>query len=150
MDNITISKATLDDLDEIYNIDTLSFPIPWSKESIKTEINNMFCEFLVAKYQDMIVGYVISWLVMDECQIANIAIHPDYRKQKIASKLILELLKICKKRKITYIILEVRESNIPAQSLYKSFGFTEEIIRKDYYKNPDGSRENAINMILEL
>ena len=36
MDNITISKATLDDLDEIYNIDTLSFPIPWSKESIKT------------------------------------------------------------------------------------------------------------------
>ena len=148
--NISITKASISDIESIYEIDKLSFPIPWTKDSIENEFKNMLSEFLVAKIDNQVIGYIISWIVMDECQIANLAIHPDYRKQKIASNLINELIKICKKRKVTYILLEVRISNTPAINLYKTFGFTEEVIRKDYYKNKDGSREDAINMMLEL
>ena len=45
---------------------------------------------------------------------------------------------------------QVVQENLSAQSLYKKFGFTEEVVRKAYYKNPDGTREDAIVMSLEL
>jgi ribosomal-protein-alanine N-acetyltransferase len=72
--------------------------------------------------------------------------HKDYRKQGIASKLVLELLKLCKKHECTYITLEVRAGNMPAQNLYSKFGFLKEAKRKDYYRNPDGSHEDALIM----
>ena len=60
--------------------------------------------------------------------------------------LINEMLSLCKTHCSTYVMLEVRASNVPAQKLYSKFNFTEEVIRKNYYKNPDGTREDAIVM----
>ena len=48
--------------------------------------------------------------------------------------LINEMLKLCKTHCSTYIMLEVRASNIPAQKLYSKFDFTEEVIRKNYFR----------------
>lgn len=56
------------------------------------------------------------------------------------------MLSLCSKHGTNYIMLEVRESNISAKNLYLKFGFKEEVIRKNYYKNPDGTREDAIVM----
>lgn len=143
---IKISKLTHDDLDGIYEVEKDSFPIPWPISSFKEELNNILATYLVAKIEDKVVGYIGMWFVMDECHITNIAVHSEYRNQKIATKLINEMLKFCKEHATTYILLEVRQSNIPAQKLYTKFGFKEEVIRKDYYKNPDGTREDAIIM----
>lgn len=90
------------------------------------------------------------WFVMDECHITNIAVLKEYRKNKIATKLLNEMLKLCAEHKTAYILLEVRKSNLAAQNLYSKFNFTEELIRKDYYKNPDGTREDAIVMSCTL
>ena len=147
---VVINKMTSDDLEGIYEVEKTAFPIPWPISSFEEELKNMFATYLVAKVEKRVVGYIGMWFVMDECHITNIAVHKDFRKQKIATKLINEMFKLCKEYEIAYINLEVRENNIPAQSLYKKFGFKEDCVRKDYYKNPDSTRENAIMMSLEF
>ena len=83
------------------------------------------------------------WIVFHEGDITNVAVHPDYRKQGVGNLLIDNLITLCKENNINSLTLEVRESNIPAQSLYKKHGFKEEGVRKNFYNNP---KENAIIM----
>lgn len=147
---IEISKLTHDDLDGIYEVEKDAFPIPWPISSFEEELKNILATYLVAKIDNKIVGYIGMWFVMDECHITNIAVHSEYRKKGIASTLINEMLKLCKEHQTTYIMLEVRINNIPAQKLYSKFGFSDDVIRKDYYKNPDGTREDALLMSKEL
>ena len=147
---IEISKLTHDDLEGIYEVEKDAFPIPWPISSFEEELKNILATYLVAKIENKIVGYIGMWFVMDECHITNVAVHSEYRNQGIASKLINEMLKLCKEHATTYIMLEVRINNIPAQKLYSKFNFKEEVIRKGYYKNTDGTREDAIVMSKEL
>ena len=139
-----------DDLVGIYEVEKTAFPIPWPISSFEEELKNMFATYLIAKIDNKVVGYIGLWFVMDECHVTNIAVHSEYRRNKIATKLIEEMLTLCKEHEISYILLEVRKSNLPAINLYKKFGFNEDSIRKDYYKNPDNTREDAIMMSLEL
>jgi ribosomal-protein-alanine N-acetyltransferase len=139
-----------EDLNAIFEIEKTAFPIPWSIESFKEELNNMLATYLVAKIDDTVVGYIGMWFVLDECHITNIAVHKDYRNLGIASKLVKELLNECKKHESTYITLEVRAGNIPAIKLYEKFGFKKEALRKNYYRNLDNSREDAIIMSKEI
>ena len=147
---LEISKLTHDDLEGNYEVEKDSFPIPWPISSFEEELKNILATYLVAKINNKVIGYIGMWFVMDECHITNIAVLGEYRKQGIASKLINEMLKLCKEHQTTYIKLEVRSSNLPAQKLYSKFGFTEEVIRKGYYKNPDNTREDAIVMSKDL
>ncbi len=143
---ITVEKMKKEYIDDVYEIDKLSVPIPWSKKSIEEELNNMLATFIVAKDDEKVVGFAMCWYIMDECHIGNIAVHPDYRRKKVATKLLDELLKGTKEHGTNYLILEVRTSNVPAQNLYKKLGFEETVVRKHYYKNPDGSYEDALIM----
>ena len=143
---IVITKMTREDLEGVLEVEQTAFPLPWPKKSFEEELNNLLACYFVAKKENKVVGYVGMWFVMDECHVTNIAVHASYRRQKIASLLVLKMLEECKKHGTTYLELEVREGNFPAQRLYKRFDFQEECVRKDYYKNPDGSRESAIIM----
>lgn len=150
MQKITISKMTQSDLDAVYEIDKDAFPIPWQKTSFEEELKNILATYLVAKLNDEIVGYIGMWFVIDECHITNVAVHSKYRRMGIASSLIKETLKLCSSHGISYILLEVRANNIPAQKLYESFGFKSDGIRKGYYKNPDETYEDAVLMTKEF
>lgn len=149
MNQITISRMTKEDLEGVYEVEKDAFPIPWPISSFEHELTNLLATYLVAKLNEKVVGYIGMWFVMDECNITNVAVHKDYRNNGIASKLIEEMLKLCKEHQTKYIMLEVRTNNIPAQKLYSKYGFKGEIIRKNYYKNPDGTREDALVMSLE-
>ncbi len=96
---------------------------------------------------DILTSYCTLVIVLDEAQIINVATHPDHRGRGYARQVMNEVIDECKKRKITLISLEVRESNEAAIKLYTSFGFNVEGKRKDFYKNP---RENALVMIKKL
>lgn len=144
MNDIDILSLKLEHIDSVLVIDTLCFPTPWSRESFQKEIeNNKFARYIIAKKGDVVIGYAGMWLILDEGHITNIAVHPEYRGIG-AGKLLLEaLIEICRIESINSITLEVRKSNIVAQSLYKKYGFVEEGIRKEYYGD---NREDAIIM----
>lgn len=143
MQKIVIEKMKSDDIANVVEVENNSFDIPWSKESFENELKNKLAMYLVAKVEDKAVGYVGVWKIFDEGHITNVAVHPDYRGQGIGKSLISELLYLCEKEGINSLTLEVRKSNIVAQSLYKSFGFVEEGIRKGYYSD---NNEDAIIM----
>ena len=146
MIDVVISRMTQEDIDGVYEVEKTAFPIPWPKRSFEEELKNLLAYYFVARIENRIVGYIGMWFVMDECHITNIAVHEEYRRQKIASKLIEKMLEECKEHGTTYIELEVREKNLAAQKLYEKYGFQEECIRKDYYKNPDQTKESAVIM----
>lgn len=150
MQDIIISKMTFDDLNDVYEIDKLSFPVPWSKSSFEEELKNILSYYLVARLNSKIVGYIGSWLIIDECHITNIAVHPNYRERGIAIKLVEALLAYCNENGISYVLLEVRKNNFQAQNLYERFGFKSDGIRKNYYKNSDGTYDDAILMTKEF
>ena len=143
---IEIRKMKPEYVDAVYEIDKASVPIPWSKKSIEEELNNMLANFLVAVNDEKVIGFAMCWFVMDECHIGNIAVSPDYRRKGVGEKLFKSLLQGTKEHGTNYIILEVRTSNEPAIKLYEKFGFEEVCIRKHYYKNPDGTYEDALIM----
>ncbi|MGG5462809.1 ribosomal protein S18-alanine N-acetyltransferase [Clostridium sp. B9] len=127
----------------VFEVSKLSLSEAWNLDSIEKELSNKLAKYLVALDGDKVIGFVGIWIVFDEGDITNIAIHPDYRKQGIGDLLMTNLISICKENNINSLTLEVRESNIPAQNLYKKHSFKEEGIRKNFYDNP---KENAIIM----
>ena len=147
---ITIEKMKKEYIDDVFEIDKASVPIPWSKNSIEEEMNNMLSKFIVAKDDEKVVGFAMCWFIMDECHIGNIAVQPEYRNQGIATQLLDNLLEDCKEHGTNYLMLEVRVSNKPAINLYKKLGFEETVVRKQYYKNPDNTYEDAIIMSKDI
>lgn len=129
----------------VYNLSKECFTIPWTLDSITNELNNPLAKYIIAEDLETneVIGFVGVWIIAGEGDITNIAVNPKYRKHGVASNLLLNLLDICKSLNCNDITLEVRESNIPAQNLYKKFDFKEEGIRKGYYSD---NGENAIIM----
>lgn len=138
-----IEKMTSGHLDDVYIIETECFSHPWSKQSLEEELNNETSLFLVAKEENEVIGYIGMSIVIDEGYIFNVAVREKYRNKGVATALINELVTYGKKNNFSFITLEVRESNLPAISLYSKFGFIKAGERKDYYSNP---KENAILM----
>jgi ribosomal-protein-alanine N-acetyltransferase len=143
MSNIKILPLAENLIEDVYIISKLSFTIAWSKASIKKELDNKFAKYIVIKQNNIVVGFAGMWNIVGEAHITNIAVHPEYRGIGLGNTVIEALLDLCKKEKISAITLEVRKSNIPAQNLYKKFGFVEEGIRKAYYMD---NKEDAIIM----
>ncbi len=136
-----IEKMTSGHLDDVYIIETECFSHPWSKQSLEEELNNETSLFLVAKEENEVIGYIGMSIVIDEGYIFNVAVRENHRNKGVATALINELVTYGKKNNFSFITLEVRESNLPAISLYSKFGFIKAGERKDYYSNP---KENAI------
>lgn len=144
MSNIEILSLKLEHIDSVLKIDALSFPTPWSRESFEREVElNKFARYVVAKKDGIIIGYAGMWLILDEGHITNIAVHPEYRGIGSGNLLLEALIEICRIESITSLTLEVRKSNLIAQSLYKKYGFLEQGIRKEYYGD---NKEDAVIM----
>jgi ribosomal-protein-alanine N-acetyltransferase len=150
---LTIRQMNAGDLDQVCEIEQLSFPNPWPRNAFHYELHaNANAHLWVAtverpQQQKRVVGYLILWRILDEAHIATLAIHPHYRQMGIARKLLSTVLQeMTHHYDIRLATLEVRSSNHPAQALYRSFGFREVGRRPRYYR--DG--EDAILMTLYL
>lgn len=143
---MTVRRATIEDAKEIFAIEMECFSVPWSLDSIETELLNEDKKlYYVVEDANGVVGYAGAWLVYDEGQITNIAIRPSVRRQGFGAKLTSALIEECFKRGMHEIFLEVRISNLSALSLYRKLGFTVKGMRKNYYSEP---KEDAYIMSL--
>lgn len=138
---MTITNMTSAHVAQIAELEKCCFNDPWSENSISSELNNRLSCWLVALESDVVIGYVGSQTVLGETDMMNIAVHPDYRNQGVAKKLIQNLMDIISEQGSHSLMLEVRQSNEPAKNLYASLGFETVGIRKNYYRNP---KENAL------
>ncbi len=139
---IEIKKKNNIDEKELYQImeiERASFSCPWSETMFLTSGQ----EFILAFFDKKIAGYICFSIVLDECHILNVAVHPDLRKKGIAQKMFDFLFEMGSETGIKFYYLEVKKTNIPAINFYKKNGFKELGIRKGYYE--DGT--DAIVMV---
>ena len=145
--NIIIEKMTKEHLDKIKENLKEDFDEFWNENVLKNELENPASTYIVAKdEQNNKVGYAGIWQPIDEAHITNIVTKKDKRRNKIGTKMLEELIKIAKEKKLKDITLEVNVNNIPAINLYKKYNFKEVGIRKKYYNNSD----DAIIMTLKF
>lgn len=147
MADIIITHHTNEDLEAIAEIEKTSINPPWSYKAICDFAECDTSRILVAKLDNVVVGYITYSVVLDEVQIANVATHPEYRRRGIGEKLLNFLYDESKASGMYVITLEVRQSNEPAINLYRKCGYDEVGRRKNYYKNPT---EDAILMNLSI
>ena len=150
--NLVIRKMTEKDLDEVHALEVICFPTPWPLKSFRFELEeNAASRMWVAVQpstsgeEELIIGMMVVWLLVDLTHIATLAVHPDYRRQRIAYQLICTALNETLDEGAISATLEVRESNSAAQILYRRFGFQLAGKRPNYYQD---NGEAAILMTL--
>jgi ribosomal-protein-alanine N-acetyltransferase len=144
--NFVIRKMIEADVPAVAELDQISFSLPWPERSFRFEVTgNPASRCWVAEVDERVVGMIVAWLFVDEVHIATIATHPDFRRQGIAQKLLTHALRYTADEGAVTSFLEVRESNLAAQEMYRKFGYENTGRRKRYYKDND---EDAILMTL--
>ncbi len=142
-----ILPADISMLDKIMEIENSSFTVPWSKKSFSDAIlsDNIHVN-VVGKRTDgdfKVCGFSCVLIIGEEVEILNIAVENGERKKGLGALLMKHLTDTATRLGGSVIFLEVRESNLPARSLYKKYGFEEIGTRKNYYTMPT---ENAVIM----
>jgi len=145
--NYIIEPMAEHHIDQIVEIEKVSFPTPWHKRIFELELGKPRSLHSVCMTDDKVVGYLISWMLYDEIHILNVAVHPEYRRHGIAKKLIDYTIDHFSKKGANTVILEVRTSNIAAINLYEKMGFQVLRTRKRYYTD---TGEDALVMMLNL
>ena len=123
---------------DIYYIEQKMFSNPWTNQQIKDDIlSTLDSENWVYINNNRVIGYILGHVIVDEYHLNNIAVHPNFIRMKIGTKLILHVIMQLKVKNIRTIYLEVSQKNIIAQRCYQSLGFTKVGLRKGYYLNGD-------------
>ncbi|MDB4916870.1 MAG: ribosomal-protein-alanine acetyltransferase [Gemmatimonadetes bacterium] len=145
-DLLRVRDAVIEDIPQIARIEGESFADPWSAKSFLDSLANDRMRFLVAEDgmpaerwssdESVIVGYVIALVLTEEAEIADIAVAPAERKRGIGGLLLDSVIIHLGKTGVRTLYLEVRESNVAAQVLYKSRGFLQVGRRRGYYRHP--------------
>ena len=138
-------RLKLRDLNAIEEIERVSYPTPWSRSMFAGELAKPSSLSLGAFEADdwKLIAYLIVSRYDDAWHIMNVAVHPECRRQGIASRLLDELFELTAGESRRGYTLEVRVSNATAISLYERFGFEPSGIRRGYYTD---NREDALIM----
>ena len=132
---------------ELCELEAKCFGDPWTQKMFIDSLSSKYTQAIGAFCEDKLVGYIMWIFAGDAFEILNVATDPEMRRQGIAKRMIKLLSGYACECNIENILLEVRESNTPARTLYELLGFKVVGVRKNYYKNPI---ENAILMDLKI
>lgn len=105
---------------------------------------------LLARRGGRAVGFALARQAADEAELLLLAVHPEVRRQGIASRLIEQVEVIARARGATRLFLEVRDGNDQAQHLYARTGFMTSGRRPNYYSGQNGVKADAITMTLSF
>ncbi|MGI6069838.1 MAG: ribosomal protein S18-alanine N-acetyltransferase [Blautia sp.] len=138
-----IREMTVEDLDQVMEIEENLFSVPWTKEGFFTFLLRPNTLFLVVEEKGQILGYCGVILVLDEGEITNVAVRRERQREGIGQFLVEGMLLMVRERGIHTLHLEVRKSNVSAIRLYQRIGFEETGLRRNYYTSPS---EDAVLM----
>ncbi|BAS28667.1 ribosomal protein S18-alanine N-acetyltransferase [Limnochorda pilosa] len=155
--DVAVEPMRLRDLGDILKIERLSFPTPWSRYAFLSELlENDRAYYLVARAfpvgqprprRARPVGYAGVWLVLDEGHVTNVAVHPDFRGYGIGRTLMEAVEDLVREKGGKRMTLEVRRTNLVAQTLYRSLGYKSAGVRRGYYRD---NNEDAFIMWKDL
>lgn len=147
-DGTHLRLATKEDIGRVVAIEHEAFSDAWSRTSFEQLLSDARALFVVAcDGRDIVQGYVVAWYVLDEGEIANLAVSSAARQRGVGGTLLDAALAAGRTRGAATVYLEVRDSNESARSLYASRGFVQVTRRRRYYRDPT---EDALVLKLDL
>lgn len=145
---VAVRRLLPDDVDAVVAIEAEAFTSPWRRETFLDLVERPGLELLVMEDREAgIIGYAVLWCILDQAELANMAVTPAFRGRGLGRFLLSRVLETARARGTEAVYLEVRVSNEPATRLYEGFGFTDVGTRRDYYESP---REDARVMRMSL
>jgi [ribosomal protein S18]-alanine N-acetyltransferase len=122
-------------LRSVLKIERQVHPRPWSHSVFANELGQSDRCYVVARLDGAVAGYGGVWYAGDDAHVTNIAVDPNRRRLKLATRMLVTLAHQARLHGATNLTLEVRVSNKAAQALYAQFGFAPVGIRRRYYEN---------------
>lgn len=145
---VAIRAMVRDDLDLVSEIESESYPFPWTRGIFQDCIRVGYrCHVLDVEYE--VAGYGIVSHALDEAHLLNLCIHPEQRRNGLARLLLDHVVREARVASANRLFLEVRPSNEAALALYTEIGFRVIGRRPGYYPSYEG-REDAVVMVLHL
>jgi ribosomal-protein-alanine N-acetyltransferase len=145
---VLIRPAATEDVETISRLETALYTNPWRPETFRSLLHRNRARVLVAEYPTKgVVGYAVFWWVLDQAELANLAVAGEFQGRGIGRALLDRVLLIAEGLAVHQVFLEVRWSNEPALRLYKGRGFSQISVRRGYYQNPS---EDARILVLDL
>ena len=145
---VRIDPMTVEDISDVHDIESASFPIPWPIYAFRQELEtNRMARYLVVRVGGQSVAYAGIWLMMDEAHVTTFAVLPEWRRRGIGARLMLAVLRLSIEMRASMATLEVRLGNIGARTLYQHFGFRPVGVRPRYYSD---NGEDALIMTTDL
>jgi len=161
-----VEPMRLRDIEEVMEIECISFPSPWSARAYRCELlGNDSSHYFIARQRwtersesgllakahrslgagirPAVLGYGGFWLMLGEAHISTIAVQPNWRRRGIGELLLVAMLDRATELGADRATLEVRVSNVTAQNLYYKYGFQQAGLRRHYYRDRD---EDALSM----
>lgn len=140
---LTLRRMQASDLDAVYALEQALYPRPWTRGSFAFELHDNQAALLwVAEIAGDVAGYCVAWQLVDELHIANFAVAPAWQRQGVGRRLLAHLLAEAHSLGLQTAYLEVRQSNLAAQALYRRLGFAQVGLRPRFY----GDGEDAVLM----
>ncbi len=135
------------DLPRVLEIELATFSTPWRENTFRGLMRRTDTDLYVADEGGVVVGYAACWTVVDQSELGNVAVAQEARGRGIGGALVDAVVERVRERGAHDLFLEVRESNLGAQSLYRERGFVVVGRRRSYYSSPT---EDALVMRLRV
>lgn len=137
-----------EDLDAVLAIETSVSRVPWSRRSFLDELSAEGRVWRVADEGGAVRGFAGALTVADEAHILNVAVVREAWGQRVATRLLLDVLGSLVALGVRDCTLEVRVSNARAQGLYRRLGFAPVGLRRAYY--PDNDEDAVVMWLRDL
>ncbi|MDO8810907.1 MAG: ribosomal protein S18-alanine N-acetyltransferase [Gallionella sp.] len=137
------------DVDAVLAIEQAVQRFPWTRGNFTDALDSGYLCRVDEAENGGIRGYAILMPAADEAELLNIGVAAAQQRKGLGRAILAEMLDVARARQLRRVFLEVRPSNAAAIALYRSAGFGETGVRRDYYRNEDGS-EDAVTMACEL
>ncbi len=143
-ERMEIAAMSVADISEVCRIERSSFSTTWPSDAFYNELNtNKLAHYFVGRIGSKIVAYGGIWVIFEDSHVTTIAVDEAFRGRKLGELMLVHLIAEAIERGAAWMTLEVRESNVVAQQLYRKYGFTTVTTRKGYYSD---NNENAMVM----
>jgi ribosomal-protein-alanine N-acetyltransferase len=137
-------------LDAVVGIEVRAYPFPWSRANFVDSIAAGHLTHCLVAPDGELLGYQVAMAGFEEWHLLNVTISPDHQGRGLATQLLHRLIDHARSTGAEWLWLEVRPSNVRARRLYAHLGFAEIGVRRGYYPDAAGRREDALVLRLPL
>ena len=139
-ERMEIVRMSTNDIPDVSRIERASFTTVWPTDAFYNELStNKLAHYFVGRLEGRIVAYGGIWVILEDSHITTVAVDPNLRGRGLGEAMVLKLIDEGIERGAAWMTLEVRESNVSAQQLYRKYGFTTVTTRKGYYSDDNES-----------